>query len=51
VKESLKAGVLKQAVVKLTQVDKFLGSGQWFAGDRVRSFQTFCSVISVKLNL
>jgi len=47
VKESLMPGFIKQAAEKLKQVDKFLGTGQWFAGDRVRSFQTCCSVISV----
>ena len=35
VKESLKPGIIKQATEKLKQVDAFLGSNQWFAGDRV----------------
>jgi len=35
VKESLKPGFIKQAADKLKEVDKFLGSNQWFAGDRV----------------
>ena len=50
-KESLKPGFIKQAAEKLKQADRFLGTGQWFAGDRVRSFQTCCLVISVKLDL
>ena len=35
-KESLKSGFVKQAADKLKQVEKFLGSNQWFAGARVR---------------
>jgi len=35
-KESFKSDFIKQAVEKLKQADKFLGTGQWFAGDRVR---------------
>ena len=34
-KESLKSGFIKKAVDKLKEVDKFLGTNQWFAGDRV----------------
>lgn len=42
-KEVLKSDFIKQAAEKLKQADKFLGSGQWFAGDRVTSFQSCCS--------
>jgi len=38
VKESLKPAFVKQAAIKLKQVDEFLGSNQWFAGDRVSLF-------------
>ena len=34
-KESLKTGFIKNATDKLKEVDKFLGTNQWFAGDRV----------------
>jgi len=38
VKESLKPGFIKQAAEKLKQADKFIGSNQWFAGERVSPF-------------
>jgi len=41
-KESLKSGFIKKAVDKLKEVDKFLGTNQWFAGDRVSS-SVLCS--------
>lgn len=33
--ESLKSGFIKQAADKLKQADKFLGTGPWFAGERL----------------
>lgn len=33
--ESLKPGFIKQAAEKLKQADRFLGTAQWFAGDRL----------------
>jgi len=37
---TLKPGLLSQATGKLKEVDKFLGSNQWFAGERVRPLHT-----------
>jgi len=44
VKESLKPGIIKQAGEKLKQVDAFLGTNQWFAGDRVSLLIIICDV-------
>ena len=45
-KESLKSGFIKQAADKLKQADKFLGTGPWFAGDRVSFFNMLISCLS-----
>lgn len=33
--ESLKSGLMERVEIKLKEADKFLGSNQWFAGDRL----------------
>jgi len=38
--ESLKPGFIKQAAEKLKQADKFIATGRWFAGERVRSLSS-----------
>ena len=42
----MKSGLMERVEIKLKEADKFLGSNQWFAGDRV-SLSLLCSFITV----